>query len=325
MRRAIVAVIAILSIAAVLSGCGGEKVPGVPDTVAKVNGKPIEASTYLDQVSRRSGQDVLRSLIEQQIILQWAKDEDVSPTEEQIKMQTDLFKDQGIYDDQVKNMGDENVKSEIAAMQARANLAKKFSKISPEQLKETYEQTKSMWVHGKRKQIAVIVNPDSTKLEEAAKKARDGEDFDKVAAQYGTGMRQAFKLMVDESSPQGLPPGIMKAVKDTKVGEVSKPVSFGQPGGPSQFALVKVLKEQPASNKKYDQVKAEIQNLAAMQASQSDPDFISKLNDKMKEAKVEVEIEQFEDLVDQFKNPPESPMMGAPRRVRPTAPPPAGP
>lgn len=48
------------------------------------------------------------------------------------------------------------------------------------------------------------------------------------------------------------------------------------------------------------------------QKSQTDPEFVKKLNAKLKAAKVDIKIDQFKNLVYTFKNPPEPPPMMAP-------------
>jgi len=323
MRKAAFVVAAAALLALAISGCG-TKVPGVPGTVAQVNGKAIPASTYLDQLSRRVGQEVLRNLIEQQIIIQWAQEEKVPPTTEQVQQQIDILKRDGTWDDQVKLMGEDNIKSDIEALQARINLAKKFTKANAQQLQQVYDTMKQRFVHGKRKQVLVILNADSSKLEEALKKIKEGKDFEDVSAEYTDrrfGMRGPIKVWVDLDQPGGMPPAILKAAKDAKLGGVSEIVSFGQPNGPSQSAILKVVQEQPKMNKTLKDVKPEVENMAALQNSQIDPAFIRKLNTQLKDAKIEVNIKEFKDLVYGFKNPPEpSPTMLAPGRPTPRPP-----
>ena len=317
MRKAAFVVIVIAIIAAVLSGCGGTKVPGVPDTVATVNGEKISAASYFEDLNRRLGQDVLTNMIEQQIIIQWAKDKDVPVTEKQIDKQIDALKRDGTYDDQVKTMGESGVKSEIEALQARINVAKKLYKPTDKDIDMIYSTMKDRYVHGPRKQAALIINPDKKKLEEAAKELKKGKDFDEVAGAYTDRrfmMRGTIKVWVDEDKTNGLPPALVEAAKDTKDGETSKIFSIGMPGQPTQHAILKVVQEQPKSDLKQKDVKDELENFAALQKAQSDPDFQKQLNAQKKKAKIEVNIDQYKSIVQGFKNPPEPmPTMGMPQ------------
>jgi len=304
----------VITAVVVMSGCG-TKVSGVPETVATVNGQTISASEYLDQVNRRFGQDLLRSMIEQRIILQWAKEENVEPTEEQIQKQIEILKRDGSYDDQVKILGEEGLRSEIKAMQARMNLAKKYIEVSDADLKQTYESMKQRYVHPARKQVALIINPSKSKIEGAAKKIKAGGDFDAIAAEYSSQQFAAFrgpiKIWVEENQA-GMPPELANAAKETKLGEISEPIPLSPPGSPTQYALLKVIQDQPKANKSFKQVKDEIEEMVLFQKSQTDPEFVKKLNAKLKAAKVDIKIDQFKNLVYTFKNPPEPPPMMAP-------------
>jgi foldase protein PrsA len=317
MKKAALFVLGIaVAIAAVvvMSGCG-TKVPGVPGAVATVNGQTISASEYLDQVNRRFGQDLLRSMIEQRIILQWAKEENVEPTEKQIQKQIEILKRDGSYDDQVKILGEEGLRSEIKAMQARINLAKKYIEVSDADLKKTYESMKPRYVHPARKQVVLIINQSKSKIERAAKRIKAGEDFDAIAAEYSSQQFAAFrgpiKIWVEENQT-GMPPELANAAKKTKLGEISDPIPLAPPGSPTQYALLKVIQDQPKANKSFNQVKEEIEGVLLFQKSQTDPEFVKKLNAKLKAAKVDIKIDQFKNLVYTFKNPPEPPPMMAP-------------
>lgn len=311
-------VVAAVALAVVLAGCSGDKAPSVPKTVATVNGQPIESSVYLDQISRRFGQDMLRNMIEQQIVLQWAKDEKVSPTDEQVSKQIELLKNDGAYDEQVKVLGEEGLKSEVKAMQARINLARKNLEVPEAELEQTYNNMKQRYVHPARKQVALIINQKKAEVEAARKQLTSGASFDEVAAEYSGQQYSAFrgpiKIWVEENQP-GMPEELAKAAKSTKLGEVSKVLPLAPPGAPTQYALIKVLADQPKTNKSLKAVKAEVEDAVLMQKSQSDPDFVKKLNERMKDAKIDIKVDAFKNLVYSFKNPPEPPpaMMSQPQ------------
>ncbi len=310
-KAALVAALVVAVVAvAVLVGCG-TKVAGVPDTVASVNGQSISSGEYLGQISRRFGQDMLRNMIEQKIVLQWAKEEKVSPTDEQIDKQIETLKREGSYDDQVKYLGEDGLRNEVRAMQARINLARKTLTPTEEEIKQTYDAMKQRYVHPARKQVAIIINSKKSDVEEAAKKLKAGENLDQVSAQYSNrqfSMRGPIKIWVDDSQA-GLPQELSQAAKKTKEGGVCKPFALTPPGSPTQYAVLKVLHDQPKANTPLSKVKSEVEDTLLFQKSQSDPDFVNALNERMKDAKVEVNIDQFKDLVYQFKNPPEPQMM----------------
>lgn len=311
MKKAAFVVVAFAAAAIVVSGCSS-KTPGIPNTVAKVNGQDITSSDYVQELSRRVGQDVLRNMIEQDIVVQWAEKEKVAPTQDQVKAQEDILKREGIYEDQVKAMGVDGLKAELESRQARMNLAKKFYKPSDKDLEQAYNMMKTRYVHGPRKQVGLILNPDKAQIDKAAQEISKGGNFEDVAGKYTDRrfmMRGMIKFFVAEDQ-QGMPADLAKAAKDTKINGVSKPFTIKQTGAPSQYAMLKVLQEQPKADMKLNDVKDEIANEVAMQKAQMDPDFQKKLNAQKKKAKIEVSIPEFKDIVQDFKNPPaQMPMM----------------
>jgi foldase protein PrsA len=310
MRSALLAIIVVI-VALAIAGCGS-KCGDLPGTVATVNGEEITCGDFASQMNVRVGREVLQNMIEQDIIMQWAEKAGVPPTEAQVDKQLQLQKDEGQYEEQVKVFGEDMIKRETSNLQARMNLAKKYIKISDAEIEQAYDSMKMRYVRGPRRNVAVILNPDKAKLEKAEKELKDAKDFDEVAKKYGVGSKSPIKTWVFEGQ-QGMPPEVVAASKDTKQGKTSGIVALSTPTGEKTFFILKVLDSQPAINKKLADVRDEVADMVALQKSQFDPDFTKKLNAKMKAAKVEIKMPQYEDLTEHFKNPPDQSGMMMPR------------
>jgi len=318
MRRITIAAVTLCAVAAALSGCGC-KVPGVPSTVATVNGKSIECGAYLEQLSKRYGQTALTSMIEQQVLLAWAEKQKVPVTEDQITKQIDVFKRDGVYEDQAKALGESGMKSEVSAMQARINLMRKMAKIPDAEIKQTYEMMKQRYVHGPRKQVELIINNEEKKIDSADKAIKGGKDFTEAAREF-TASQLAFRVPIKfwvDTDDKRIPKDLVDAAKSTKLDEVSKPFKIVQPGQPVQYGILRVVGEQGKQDLKLDDVKEELIDSAALQKSQFDPKFTEAFNKQKKSAKIEVKIPEFDGIVTQFKNPPPAMpmMMGGPRQM----------
>lgn len=314
MRRTAYLAIGLLASAAVVLpfvGCGNRSA-GIPGTVASVNGKAIKADQFVQGASLQAGEQVLSRLIEQQIVLDWAEEEKLAPTKEQIAKQIDMLKREGVYDEQIKLIGEDSLNFEVKAMQARVNLVKKHVKISDEEVKSIYDNPmmKSRYVHGPRKRVAVVANSDKAQVEEAAKKLAAGEDLDKVAAQYAE--RGRVERGWVEDNQEGPMEVFVKAAKSVKVGSASEVFTIGEAGMPTQYAVLKVLQEQPKADLKFEDVKDEIVDMLAMQKAM-DPEFMTKFNEKKKAAKIDIKMDRLASVIGQFKNPPDpNPFMGMP-------------
>ena len=290
-----------------LAGCGN-KVPNVPGNVAEVNGQKITDQRYLAELNKRYGKEVLSSLIEQEILKQWAEKDKVAPTPAQLTSQEERLKRDDIYADQVKVLGEQGLKDEIFTQQVRANLAVKMYKPTEADLKKLYEQAKPNFVHGARKRLAIIPGDDKAKLEDALKQIKDGKDFDEVAVAMlppgAMGASAPIKLWLSDDQ-KGVPANIIDASKKTKLNEVSSIIEMKSmdPKAPTQYLIFKVLAEQPKADLKFADVKNELEEVAAMQKAQMDPGFEEKLNAKKKEAKLDIKIENLKSIAQDFKNP----------------------
>jgi len=308
MRRTLVVAAALAATVVVLSGCG-VKVKGVPSTVATVDGKSISSEEYFDTLHRRYGKDMLTGLMQNALLEKWAEDEKVPVTDKQVAAQIEILKRNGVYKDQVKQVGEEAINREMRAVQARINLSKKLDPIGKEELEKAYENMKPGFVHGPRVQVEVLVNPDETKVKDAKSALDDGRDFEEVAAEFGTnpmGGSSTIKIWVDLDKP-GLPKNIVDAAKKLEVGKYTDVLGIGPKGKTTQYLIMKAVDKQGKANLKLADVKDEVESSVAVSKFQQN--LTDKLRDKMKDAKISVNVDSLKDVKYRFMFPPE-PQMG---------------
>lgn len=307
--RKIVLVLVGLAVVLALAGCG-TKVPGVPSTVAKVNGTPIVSSDYLNELNQQYGKQVLRNMIEQEILLEWAKELGVPATQEQVNKQIENMKRNQEYTDRVKQAGESILKRQLMVQQAVTNIAVKIYKITDKDLQAAYDSpgVKQRYVHGPQKRIAAMIAMDKKRLDEAATKIKEGKDFDQVAAEYSV----TGGVIKDWVNLEGanVPASLLGVIKGTPTGKVSQVFSLGGNPPYQQFAIIKVLAERPKADLKLKDVKPEVEQMAAMQKIQTSPDFQKKLYGQKKKAKIEVLIPNFESVGAMLKAPPQPSMGG---------------
>lgn len=310
MKRTIVfLLIAVLTIA--LAGCGGKG--GPPATVATVDGKPVSGELYYEFLDTSFGRQALPSLIDYQVMLNWAAKEKVPVTDAQIDKQMDILKRDGNYDDQVVNLGGEQaLRNRYKQFQAAINLGEKFNKFTESELKEMYNEPfmKTRYVRGPRQRVILIISTSKAEIDKAKKALEKGMDFEAAAVKYSDAqftMGGPVKTFV--SKGEG-PEGLYDAAKKLKDGQVSKPFQFTLSSMGEYFGIVKVIGEQPKLDLKFDQVKDEVKAMAALQKT-STPEFQKKFEAQKKKADIVILLPQYKYMVDQIKNPP-PPMMGMP-------------
>ena len=244
---------------------------------------------------------------------------EVPVTDAQINAQINILKRDGMYEEQVKAVGEDGLKSMLRMRQAMINVQEKLSPASDSDLKTAYDKMKMNFVHGPRKVVSIIVNPDSSKIDEAASKLKAGGNIDEVGAEYMTpqfGGNGPIKTAIDPDRP-GLPKPLADVVKSTKVGGVSKPFALKQPNG-TVYCVLEVTKELPKQDIKFAQAKDELVGMIALSKSQGG-EFQSLLEDRKKAANIQINVDSLKNVANAFKHPVEAPPMmgGAPRQGPP--------
>ncbi len=319
--KVIVSIILAAVLVAGIAGCGGVQVEGVPSTVAEVNGKQIAAGDFLAETSRMAGAPVLQRLIETMIILDWAEDEGVAPTEEQIKARMDMLEREGMLEDREKMLGKDGLRRDIMREIAMANIAiaSEDIEINEDELKSNYEAQKD-YVYDRvgRKQLLMLVSMNKETIEDAKKRIDDGEDFEEVGealpSDYGTtGMQKGMILDEYGDNMMAPPDEIVDAVKELEEGEVSEVIESGPPADmpeeqsqsyPTRYFMIKVVKKQPELSLKFEDVKDELEMQVAIRKANSSPVFQEELAERKKEAEIKINIDSLKKVAADIKNPP---------------------
>lgn len=305
------ALLLIASLAIVLAGCGKES--AVPKTVATVDGKPISGAQYYNYMNMSFGRQVLPMIVEQQVLLNWAAKEKVPVTEGQIDTQMDMLKRDGNYKDQELNAGGEQaLRERYREIQARTNLGEKMNEFTDDELMTLYNdpRAKRRYVHGPRKQVEFMLNPNSSQIDKAEKAIKNGMDFDAAAMKYSDPMFAAGGVPKYFAEKGQRPEELWNSAESLKVGEVGKPFTLKLPPYGTLHGLLKVIGTQSKLDLKFTDVKSEIKGMAALRKTMTDPDFQKKLDEQKKNADIVIELPQYKYLVDSIKNPP--PTMGMP-------------
>lgn len=250
------------------AGCGGK------DNFAKVNGQIITKEEYLLALERapvavpgaqnagamNAGPFVLRQLVGKKVIMAEAAKRGVLPSDADVNQyyetQKRLYEQRmpdKSFEDALKEQGTtaEQIKDELRAQMAQANLLAKEMGVTEDDLKKSYESLKAQLGFPERVQLRfVIAAAGSKELNRAKKMLAEKVEMAQVARQINP---QAFRanggLMVQPipvSGPQ-VPPqwtSFLSQVKKTAVGGMLGPVDA--PFGPGQKVWAKVEKKLPA-------------------------------------------------------------------------------
>ncbi len=305
-KRALLVIAALAVLAAVLSGCGGK-------VVAKVNGQPITKEEYYKRLERvavpvmvggrpvqqEAGILVLNDLINEKIIQELAKKENVTPTEEQIDYKWNLLKKSGNLARLTRTSGytEEEIRKQIAAQQAFINVATKGIKITDEEVKKFFESNPQQFKQPERVQVRIITTEKKERIEKAADLLKKNIPFDTVARDIADNPadRQAggiqlvlFKGMKMPNVPPEVLNKLVEVGFKTKKGQTSPPFLLQ-----GRWVILKTEDILPAVNQTLPEMKQFIRENLALAKAQQENKFPKKLAEFDKKAEVVIEIERY--------------------------------
>jgi peptidyl-prolyl cis-trans isomerase C len=297
---------------------GEEKITG---TIAKVNGKPIDATLFNQEVDKltqggqrtipeerlsRLKQSVLDRLIEDELLRQEEEKQGITVTQEESDKEFEKYRARFKTEEQFQNYLKygkttvEEIRKRLDSALALNKLLEKLGKlnISEEEVKKAYESgikayTEPEQVHAMHILIKVAENAPQNEVEAAKKKAMDilaklkkGADFQELAKQYsddpGTKEKGGDLGFFRRNM---MTPKFEEAAFALKAGEITKePVRT-----PYGFHIIKVVERKEERVKPFEEVRDQIyESLKNRQVFKARRELVEQLK---KDAKIEILVD----------------------------------
>ena len=336
---------AVLAVA--LSGCA--KNPGATGTagsgadpggvVAVVNTDSIPQSAFYDELQAyvpRQGQPgdpagkaVLRGMIENDLVEQLAKKENVAPTDQEIdgffngeKAMLDFQTVDG-FDKQLQQAGvtaDQVKDQQLRPALARLKLLTKNIAITDKDIQDYYDKNKTRYSQPQRVHIRKIALATQMEAQTIAAQIKAGKPFDSF-------LSQSVDPTPNGDVPQWVPltagnnaqlQPLVTALKNVAPGSVSAPLNYG-----GSWWLVQVVEKKEPATLPLDQIKDIVRVQILSEKAQSNFSASMDLQQKLRQfsstSTITTPLPQYQSVVDLIKNPPPTPSM--PQMM---APPPSG-
>lgn len=325
-------------------GCGKR-------SVASVNGEKITQDAFYKRLQRspvapqvtfppaltqQQAVSVLDSMITEELLLELAEKEKVTPTEEQLEERKKELN--GALNDRSQDLAamlqragmtvkdlEERLKPELA----QTNLIAKYVKIPDEEVKKTYDQATTGLPNDQRHRSAFylpasaklygILNPDKEKIMAAKKQLDNGVAFGVVAEQYSDDEQTkrnrgeiGWVNKPDEVRPA--PPGVPAEVYDkaftTPKGKITEPFQAS-----GQWMILRVEDRKEARMQPFDHVKGVIRDRMLRQRAAENEQIVKLLgpvvNTQMgpqlslanlrKDAKVDVTLPAYKPVFENYQ------------------------
>ncbi|WP_274362264.1 peptidylprolyl isomerase [Paenibacillus thermotolerans] len=265
------------------TGAGGAAVGN--EAVAKVGNETITAQELYDQMVKQGGAQVVDSMIEQRLIKNEAKKENITVTDEDLndalgKIKKNFPSDE-IFNQQLAAAGltEEQLKQELVTEVELTKLLEPQIKITDEDIKKYYEDNKESFSTPEQVRASHILVDTKEEAEEILKQLKEGADFAKLAKEKSKDTVSAANGGdLDYFGKGQMMPEFEKAAFDTPLGQLSDIVktTYG-------YHIIKVTDKKPAHTATLEEKKEEIrETLFEQQKSQKAQPYIEELKGKTK-------------------------------------------
>lgn len=310
MKFTTVAGIGVITVFAfVLGACGTKQ----QNLIAKVGDTPIDRESYIRRLEEMptpvliggnqsttfpAGYTTLTRMIQEQVLLQWAKEEGVYPSDQQVeaRVQQELNRNP-----QLKRMMSEqrltldDFRQRVRAALAEFNLRTKGVTVTEEEIKRIYEQNKSQFYRPASVRVRAIQvqNPEVRKqIDDDLKR---GFNFQSIVAKYSQNpvagiqsgeVEYALEGPVDSRTPQGqILLRIRNVLKNTKPLQLTDWI----PTGNNSFARFEVVARTEGRQLPLEEVRELIrEQLMLQKGAQTNRDFNLELVKRIVNTPVEI-------------------------------------
>lgn len=283
------------------------------EAVAKVNGELISKKQFednLERIEQRYKQQygmnfsegkaakmlpsikkrLLNQMIQEELLLQKAKKENIEISDEEIKNHLDQVKNSYESEEQFK---EQLKKSGLSVEQITKDLKKnmlieKLSdqltediNITEKEMKDYFQNNKDKFSQSAQIKASHILVDTKKKAEEMKDRLENGADFADLAKKHSTGPSSEKGGNLGFFGKGQMMPAFEKAAFNLEVGEISQPVKTKH-----GYHIIKVTDQKQAKEPKFEDVKDTIKS------SLQDQKKKKMLNDYLKKAREESEIEK---------------------------------
>lgn len=237
-----------------LAGCANRP-------VATVGGVKITEQEVNERLVQAFGEQVLRSMIDRQLLQMAAKDKGVEVTEEELAEAVEEAKAQYGSEEQFQqflaqnNLSEEQWKDEVRIMVLAKELALHGINPTEEQLREFYQEHKDRFGEPAMVSLSEIVVSSKEEAEEVLQEIEAGDaSFADLASRYSlSGTRESGGERPPMPIEQIQQPEIKEVAQNLPVGEVSQPIEAG-----GSWLILKIRDRTQAREPSFEQDREQI-------------------------------------------------------------------
>lgn len=297
-----------------------EEAPPVnPDAFITINGEAVLKTDFYNRLENvpvetkfgpvPAGTKAAEDIINEILVLQYAKKHGVTATESQIQSKLDFFKNQsgGNMDAFLMQTGMtlEELKEKLLVQQSFVNVVTKNVTITDAEVKQSYDKAlkapRSPYKTPDQIELSMIVVADLAKAKKAYQKLQKGTDFDKVALEFSEDPdvkeNKGDLGVVNEGTP-ALPEDIFATAMKLQQGKMTNTVK----GSDKKWYIVKAGNKLLGKVTPFAEVKDLLKEQLALEKAGGDTKAMQEFQQFVKDAKITAASPKYQSLADSIKD-----------------------
>jgi parvulin-like peptidyl-prolyl isomerase len=234
------------------------------EVIVSVNGQNITKNMFYRRLELAAGPDVIRAMVREQLIMQFARENRLLPGKEEVEKQyAELSKDPNFAQNlaQTGQTPDE-FKNALRIRLAQAAVINQGVTVTDEEIQKYYQRNidpknpQAAFYTPEMARVAVIVTATQEDAKKALEAIRDGEAFDKVAQKHSVDISKKNGGLMPPvyrgRSNLTKVPGMEDAIFRMKIGEQIGPVKYA-----NAWWIIRCLDKRAAETRSLEKVREE--------------------------------------------------------------------
>jgi foldase protein PrsA len=242
------------------------------EVVAKVGKVEITKDMWSEKLTKQYGQDVLKGMINREVVFQLAKKQGLKILPEVIDKEVSLYKvmyDQSSHEQENLPTFDEaKLRAEIEYVLLLEEIYTQDIVISDEEIRNYYDDNKELFNREDIYYLSHIVVQTKEEADEVLTELQAGSSFDALAMERSIDMVTASRggdIGYIERNSFSVPEEYVNVADSLSVGEVSDPIAIAE-----GFAIIVMKEEIPGTSYAFEDMKREIRRQLALQQIEGD-------------------------------------------------------
>jgi foldase protein PrsA len=242
------------------------------EVVAKVGKVEITKNMWSEKLTKQYGQDVLKGMINREVVFQLAKKQGLKILPEVIDKEVSLYKvmyDQSSHElENLPTFDEAKLREEIEYILLLEEIYTQDIVISDEEIRNYYDDNKELFNREDIYYLSHIVVQTKEEADEVLTELQAGSSFEALAMERSIDMVTASRggdIGYIERNSFSVPEEYVNVADSLSVDEVSAPIATGE-----GFAIIVMKEEIPGTSYAFEDMKREIRRQLALQQIEGD-------------------------------------------------------